>query len=176
MSNIRSSSADGWFIVQLSYVGEQQEDNIIIQELYERIGECEIFFPTHKEEVDGHWIKENVMPGYIFIKNSPEVKDPFVLETSRFFDGVVTVPSKRGKERKMELVKTSYIDHLRHKLKRLLNNNIEEGQEVIVTQGLYQNLVGKVTRVIDDTRVKVVIDLSSRSVEVDIPQVCLKVL
>jgi len=164
-----------WIIVNVSYVGEQQSEEVLQQEVFDTIGECEIFFPSSSEKIDNEKIIKSIMPGYIFIKTSSIRKNPYLLENNRFFDHIVTI-AKNRKERRFKLVTNQYIDTLRQKLKSMMFTNLRKGQSVVVTKGLYSSLQGEVVKVLDTSKNVVKISLASKTIEVEVPQVCLTTL
>ena len=166
---------DCWIIVNVSYVGEQQSEEVLQQEAFDTIGECEIFFPSSSEKIDNEKIIKSIMPGYIFIKISSIKKNPYLIENNRFFDHIVTI-AKNRKERKFKLVNDEYIDTLRNKLRAMMFTNLKKGQPVVVTKGLYSSLQGEVVKVLDTSNAVVKIALASKTIEVEIPQVCLTTL
>lgn len=172
MNSFFEESNNGWIIVNVSYVGEQQPEEVLEQEVFDTIGECQIFFPSSSEKIDNEKIIKSIMPGYIFIKANTLKKNPYLLENNRFFDHIVTI-TKNRKERKIKLVTESYIDSLRHKLHNMMFTNLKKGQTVLITKGLYSSLQGKVVRLLDTSNAVVKIELASKTIEVEVPQVCL---
>lgn len=175
MTNFFEEGTSGWIIVNLSYVGEQQSEEVIQQEAFDTIGSCDIFFPSSSEKIDNEKIIKSIMPGYIFIKASSIRKNPYQLENNRFFEQVVTV-TKNRKERRIKLVTDAYIDSLRHKLRTMMFVNLDKGQPVLITKGLYSSLQGEVVKMLDSSNAVVKIRLASKTIEVEIPQVCLSKL
>lgn len=175
MSNFFKEEEKGWIIVNLSYVGEQQTDEFIEQEVYSTIGKCDIFFPSSEEKIDNEKIIKSIMPGYIFINSNTIKKNPYQLETNRFFEHIVTV-AKNKRERRVKLVTDSYIDSLRTKLHNMMFTDLKKGQTVFITKGLYSSLKGEVVKVLDTSNAVVKITLSSKTIEVEIPQMCLSKL
>jgi len=106
MSRFFTEEDPGWIIVNVSYVGEQQPEEVLKQEVFDVIGECEIFFPSSSEKIDNEKIIKSIMPGYIFIKTNTIRKNPYLLENNRFFDHIVTI-TKNRKERRAKLVSDS---------------------------------------------------------------------
>jgi len=164
----------GWFIAQLSYAGEQQADSLVAKEIKDKIGDCDIFFPSYKEEVDGFLINKTLIPGYVFIRMCEKISDPFQLETSNFIERIITTYNS-DKGRRVKIVSDSYIDSIKDKLLcEIKNTNIKEGQDIFISSGLYENLTGKIVKIIDKTsKVLVRIELSSRVLLVEVPQSCL---
>jgi len=172
MSKTFFDNVEGWLIVNVSYIGEQQPEEMIAQEVYDINGECEIFFPSSSEKIDNEKIIKSIMPGYIFLKASSIKKNPYLLEGSRFLDHIVTV-TKNRKERHIKFVTDAYIASLKTKLYKMMFNNLQSGQKVLITKGLYSNLQGHVIKLLDSSNAIVKIELSSRTLEVEVPQVCL---
>ena len=172
MSNKFFENKEGWFIVNVSYIGEQQPEEILEQEVYDVVGECEIFFPSSSEKIDNEKIIKSIMPGYIFIKASSVGKNPFLLENNRFFEHIVTT-AKNRKERQLKLVTDAYIDSLKKKLRTMMFTDLAKGQKVLITKGLYSNLQGHVVKLLNSSNAIVKIELASRTLEVEVPQVCL---
>jgi len=175
MTKFFEADEKGWIIVNLSYVGEQQPEEVIQQEIFDTLGECTIFFPSSTEKIENEKIIKSIMPGYIFIQAASIRKNPYSLESNRFFEQIVTIVKNR-KERKIKLVTPEYIDQLRTKLHRMMFNNLTKGQEVVITKGLYSNLQGQVVRMLDTSNAIVKIKLASKTIEVEVPQVCLTTL
>lgn len=175
MSSFFKNGEKGWIIVNLSYVGEQQSEEMISQEIFDVVGECDIFFPSSSEKIENEKIIKSIMPGYIFINVSSLKKNPYLLENNRFFEHIVTI-AKNKRERRLKLVTDAYIDSLRSKLHSMMFTDLKKGQNVLITKGLYSSLQGEVIKVLNTSNAVVRITLASKTIEVEVPQVCLSTL
>ena len=77
------------------------------------------------------------MPGYIFIKANTITRNPYALETNRFFEQIVSIYHNK-KEKKIKFVTDYYINSLRAKLKSMMSTDLEIGQEVKITNYLFK--------------------------------------
>lgn len=159
---------EGWVALELSQRGESERDIGMLKDLVlKTLGNpnLEIFIPIHYEEEE--FFERNIvlLNGYFFIRH--EVGLPYYkLKDSKFFDGVVA----NQKTQEVQIVPEDQIKKLKDQFNQIAHeaSQVKVGDSVRILDGLYKNLIGKITKIIkkDNMCIIKVTSLKSRNITV----------
>lgn len=164
-------TASEWFIIELN----EQSDSASYPELKMALQsifgpEVEFFIPKHHEELGSYISTNTLFEGYVFVKDSEDVRNQISnVKESRFFQGVLKHAGK------ISTVDSHTIGGLRKKLKNSLKKKFKTGTKVKVLEGIFQNLIGDVLSTEDNGRiVNVRIRCMSREIIAPVPTTCVE--
>lgn len=159
---------EGWVALELSQRGESERDIAMLKDLViKALGKpnLDIFIPIHYE--DEEFFERNIvlLSGYFFIRH--EAGLPYYkLKDSKFFDGVVVNP----KTQEVQIVPEDQIKTLKGQFDQIAHeaSQVKVGDSVRILDGLYKNLIGKITKIIkkDNMCIIKVTSLKSRNITV----------
>ena len=160
-----------WLVIELS----EQADTASYPELRAAVqgifgSETEFFIPKHHEEMGSYISTNTLFDGYIFVRDSEDVRDKVGnIKESRYFHGVLK------SSRKISTVDSHIIGGLRKKLKNSLKKKLKTGTKVKVLKGIFENLTGEVISTEDNGRVvNVRIRCMSREIIAPVPTTCVE--
>jgi transcription antitermination factor NusG len=164
-------ATSNWLVIELS----EQSDSATYPELKAAILsvfglETKFFIPKHHEKIGSYVSTNTLFEGYVFVKDSPDVRDRVEnLKESRFFHKVLK------SSRKISTVDSRTIDDLRKRLKFSLKKKFKMGSKVKVLKGIFENLFGEVISTEDNGRiVNVRIRCMSREIIAPVPTTCVE--
>jgi transcription antitermination factor NusG len=164
-------AASDWIIVELS----EQADSANYPELRSAVqsvfgADADFFIPKHHEEMGSYISTNTLFDGYIFVKDSEEVRNRLSnVKESRFFQGILKQAGK------ISTVDSHIIGGLRKKLKNSLKKKFKTGVKVKILEGLFQNLVGNVISTEDNGRiVNIQVRCMSREIIAPVPTTCVE--
>lgn len=165
---VEAPKKEGWVALELSQRGESERDIGMLKDLViKTLGKpnLEIFIPIHYE--DEEFFERNIvlLNGYFFIRH--EVGLPYYkLKDSKFFDGVVA----NQKTQEVQIVPEDQIKKLKDQFNQIAHeaSQVKVGDSVRILDGLYKNLVGKITKIVkkDNMCIIKVTSLKSRNITV----------
>jgi transcription antitermination factor NusG len=164
-------AASNWIIIELS----EQADTASFPDLKSAVqgifgADVEFFIPKHHEEMGSYISTNTLFDGYVFVKDSEDVRDHIPnIKESRFFQGILKQAGK------ISTVDSHIIGGLRKKLKNSLKKKFKTGTNVKILDGIFQNLVGKVISTEDNGRiVNIQIRCMSREIIAPVPTTCVE--
>jgi transcription antitermination factor NusG len=136
-------SEDKWVTVELSYSGQgkppEELKNLINDHLSRDV---EFFIPSTTFEKNDDQVTVSLMEGYIFVKGGHPSSVYFDMEDTPYVSKVLSNKTSSG--RRIMYADNSEIEGLKDKLREKTVKNIESGDRVIVTDGVWENLEGEV--------------------------------
>jgi transcription antitermination factor NusG len=157
-----------WVALELTQRGETERDINSLRELVlKSLGKpsAEIFIPIHYETEEFFDRNIVLLNGYFFIRHDPSLPY-YKLKDSKFFEGVVADPQTQ----EVQIVPDTQIQKLKSQFDKIVEDasRVKVGDTVKILDGLYKNLVGKVTKVIkkDNMCIIKVTSLKSRNITV----------
>lgn len=158
----------GWVALELTQRGEAERDINSLRELVlKSLGKngVELFIPIHYETEEFFDRNIVLLNGYFFIRHDPN-HAYYKLKDSKFFEGVVADP----KTQEVQIVPDSQVQKLKDQFNKIVEDasKVKIGDTVRILDGLYKNLIGKVTKVIkkDNMCIIKVTSLKSRNITV----------
>ncbi len=165
-----------WAALELTYYGEKLvEEGTFAQEVRRilEVGEdWPIFIPSKAYEKKGRKLRIYLMEGYAFAATGLDEVRYFKLEQSKYVEKVMTYNSDGGM-RVLRVITNRDIAHLKDKLGQEATAWISPGMQVLVQQGLYRGIEGRVEDIIGDHAV-VRISLRSITILTLLPKVALE--
>lgn len=160
-----------WFIIELNELGEvatYPELVVAIESVFG--GDTDYFIPIHHEQLGSYTSKNILFEGYVFVKDSPEVRENLCnIKDCRIFAGLLKMCGK------IQMLDSYAIGTLRKKLKSSLNKKFKPGIKVKVQEGIFQNLEGTLLSLDDDGRIaNIKIVCLSREIIAPVPTTCLE--
>jgi transcription antitermination factor NusG len=159
---------EGWVALELSQRGESEKDIAMLKELViKALGKpnLEIFIPIHYE--DEEFFERNIilLNGYFFVRHQSGLPY-YKLKDSKFFDGVVSNP----RTQEVQIVPEGEIKKLKAQFDQIAHeaSQVKVGDTVKILDGLYKNLIGKITKIIkkDNMCIIKVTSLKSRNITI----------
>lgn len=138
-----------WVVLELSRHGEifsRTEDlSKILESLFPEVG---VFLPSINLRLDGRAVHFSVMDGYCFVGSGLPTEEYFrKVEDSPYLNKVLYTKSRNLA---LHTVPNTTIEELKHKLSLMVSSDIKEGDRVLITKGVCENLEGVVLSVDQD--------------------------
>ena len=163
-----NSPNGGWVALELTQRGEAERDINSLRELVlKSLGKhgVDLFIPIHYENEEFFDRNIVLLNGYFFIRHDPNLPY-YKLKDSKFFEGVVADPQTQ----EVQIVPDSQVQKLKDQFNKIVEDasKVKVGDTVRILDGLYKNLIGKVTKVIkkDNMCIIKVTSLKSRNITV----------
>jgi transcription antitermination factor NusG len=164
------SESNKWVVVELSHQGEKKSTSELIPLIENEIGsDLEIFVPSLTYSRYDRNVTICLMEGYFFVEGGRAASTYFVLEESPYVQRVLSRDEDSG--RYLCYVGQETVDELRGKLQKQAARDIRVGDYVLVNEGAYQSLKGKILDVfMERERATVhIVDLKSMEIIVELP-------
>jgi transcription antitermination factor NusG len=145
------SNPDKWVILELSWRGEKIDVDDMRESLENRLDDgIEYFIPssTFRKEINDDQVTVSLMEGYIFVEGGHSPSTYYDLEDLSYVSKVLT--QKIGRERTLLHADHSEVQTLKQKLKEEFTTTFEEGDQVVVQDGVWENLEGEVLGRVDE--------------------------
>lgn len=166
-----------WVAVELTPLGETKvEDGTLEGALRRDLGvedDHAIFIPCALYRRDGRVVTIHLMEGYVFIASGLAETTYFGLERQAYVAKVMSTQSNRQQMRTLSVITNKHIREMQGKLRELTSSEIPVGAEVVVLDGTYRHLTGKVTGVEGDNAF-IYIRLRSLEVVATVPRIFLE--
>lgn len=166
-----------WVAVELSPQGEiRVEEGTLEAALRRDLGvdaDHAIFIPCALYRKDGRVVTIHLMEGYVFIASGLPETTYFSLERQSYASKVLSTQTHPHRMRVLSVITNAHIQEMRNKLRSLVSSEIPVGAEVIVLDGTYRHLTGKVTG-LDEGNAFVHIRLRSLEVVATVPRIFLE--
>jgi len=134
-----------WFIIELNELANvdySEISNAIVSVFGES---ADFFIPIHYEQMGSYISKSVLMEGYVFIRNSQDVRDNIHnIKDQRMFMGPLTIDGR------LQTVDSYTIGSLKRKLKKSTQKKIQTGTHVEILDGTFKKLTGEVMNVDED--------------------------
>jgi len=167
-----------WVTLELSRLGETKLEEGTLETSIRRGLEVDedfpIFIPAATFFKNGKPVTVHLMQGYVFVGAGLEEAAYFSLEKEPYLVQVLSRTSPSGLK-VLSVIPDSSIKELQLQLRDLLTAGITVGSKVHVTEGLYENLEGKVLNVAKD-KAAVLIKLRSLEKIAHLPKLFLDVV
>lgn len=167
---LNKAKSGDWVALELTQRGEAERDinmlrELVIKSLSLSKHNLELFIPIHYENEEFFDRNIVLLNGYFFIRHDPNIPY-YKLKDSKFFEGVVCDPATQ----EVQMVPDAQIQKLKDQFNKIVEDasRVKVGDTVKILDGLYKNLVGKVTKVIkkDNMCIIKVTSLKSRNITV----------
>lgn len=137
-----------WVVLELTRTGEQlvelgEFEGSLLEYLSAADPDHLVFVPSIKYTRHGQSSTVHLMEGYAFVASGLHETDYFALEHECPYVRQVLTQAG-GRVRTLKVVPQSAIDDMKRQLADHVSSDIEEGMEVLVTEGLYSSLTGEV--------------------------------
>ena len=168
--------AQTWIVVELNHLGETKVvEGTLEKALRSDLGvdaSFPIFIPVAKYPKGQRTITLHLMEGYVFVGSGLPDTTYFALERRPYVNTIISTP---GKMRTLNAVPNNKIEELRTQLRKMVAADIQDGEQIRVTNGSYRNLEGQVLSIVGESAV-IQIKLRSLELVVTIPVVFLEVV
>ena len=169
--------APTWVAVELTSAGEHLiEDGLLEDQLRLDLGvddDFGIFLPSVRFLRNGNQTTYHLMEGYVFIETGLDEVVYFALEEQPYVSQVLSTKGIQGSLRTLHAVSNTQIEAMRLQLRGMATSHIPIGSKVVVMDGQYRNLEGKIVGVEgDDAHVR--ITLRSLDIVATIPRIFLE--
>lgn len=134
-----------WVIFELNRDGEEKNPDTLVQILEDSITEdLDFFIPSTSYTKDDDEVTVSLMEGYLFAKKEDRFPSSvyFEVEDSPYIKEALSRRTSNGK--RLIYTQQENIDSLKEKLHDRTTKSIEEGDEVMITGGAWENLKGEV--------------------------------
>lgn len=169
--------ATTWVAVELTPQGElRMEDGTLEASLRRDLSvddDHAIFVPCALYRKDGRVVTIHLMEGYVFVASGLPETVYFSLERQPYVYKVLSTQAGPHKIRVLSVIINAHIQEMRAKLQKLISSEIPLGADVVVTDGTYRHLTGKVTG-LDESNAFVHIKLRSLEVVATVPRIFLE--
>ena len=169
--------ATTWVALELSPQGEQRvEEGTLEAALRRDLGVEDshpIFIPCALYRKDGRVVTIHLMEGYVFIASGLPETVYFALERQPYAAKVMSTQAGKHKMRVLSVITNSHIQEMKTKLRSMVSSEIPLGAQVVVLDGTYRHLTGKVTGM-DAENAFVHIRLRSLEVVATVPRIFLE--
>lgn len=170
------SPVNDWVVVELTSRGEEEDPDVLLKAI-KRLIKCEIFLPLSVSKVGETRVVHRLVDGYIFLRRTEPDRAYFNLEETRYIGSILTTrENERGRgSRKIATVPHRDIEKMQKQIVVETAQGIEMDDEVLITDGPYSGITG---RVIEEIRemdsVQVHIKLRSKEAILTLPRSFLK--
>lgn len=138
-----------WVVIELSHVGERECPETLEKSLRRMLGETvEIFIPALIYTRRGRTITMDRVEGYIFVTAELPSGCYFDLEDSEYFKSVLSIG--KDEDRTLHYTSNREIEKIKRSLQRMIPDDFKVGDQVVVVQGVYTNLKGKILDIEED--------------------------
>ena len=138
-----SSDSNKWVILELSWSGEQKNEKELEDLLSDQIEkDVEFFIPSTTFSKNEDHVTVSLMEGYVFAEGGYSPSTYFKMEEFSCISKVLT--RKSSSNRHLLYADQEEIENLRGQLREETVKKIEEGDEVRITEGVWENLEGEV--------------------------------
>lgn len=166
-----------WVAVELSSQGELRVAEGTLEAALRRdLGvdaDHGIFIPCALYRKDDKVVTLHLMEGYVFIASGLPETTYFRLERQPYVAKVLSTLTHPHRMRVLSVITNAHIQEMRAKLRSMISSEILVGAEVVVLDGTYRHLTGKVTG-LDDENAFVYIKLRSLEVVATVPRIFLE--
>lgn len=165
-----SVGAEQWVVFELSRQGEKlsrpELDDLLLLELGE---DAEVFIPSITFSRRGSNMSVCLMEGYFFVKSGLPVTTYFALEDQPFVKRILT--QDEDTDRLICYVGGDVVNDLRRKLQDQAARTLQPDDYVVVVEGPFANLKGKIIDVFSDKGSATIhiVDLKSMEIIVELP-------
>lgn len=138
-----SSSSDQWVILELSWSGDDKSAEDLENLLKEEVDkDIDFFLPSTTFSKNEDQVTVSLFEGYIFAEAGYPASTYFNLESLPYISKVLT--RKSSSDRHLLYVDQEEVDKMKNQLREETVKDIEKGDEVKITDGVWENLTGKV--------------------------------
>jgi len=166
-----------WVAIELTPFGEAKVTEGFLEVALRRdLGvddDHAIFIPCSLYRKDGKVVTIHLMEGYVFVASGLPETAYFNLERQPYVHKVMSTQSGPHRMRVLSVITDKHILEMRAKLRKLTSSEIPVGAEVMVLDGTYRHLSGRVTGM-DDENAYIHIRLRSLEVVATVPRIFLE--
>lgn len=166
-----------WVAVELTHQGETRVTDGTLEAVLRRdLGvddDHPIFIPSSLYRRDGHVTIIHLMEGYVFVGSGLPETSYFSLERQPYVAQVMSTQGGKHRMRVLSVITDAHIQQMKAKLQEMVSSEIPVGAEVLVLEGTYRNLTGKITGLEGDNAF-VHIRLRSLEVVATVPRIFLE--
>ena len=166
-----------WVAVELSHQGEMRvAEGSLEASLRRDLGaddDHDVFIPCAIYRRDGRVVTIHLLEGYVFVASGLPETAYFNLERHPYVNQVMSTTSGPYHMRVLSVITDKHIQDMKAKLQSLVSSEIPVGAQVLVLDGIYRNLSGKVTGLEEDNAF-VYISLRSLDVVATVPRIFLE--
>lgn len=167
-----------WVTVELTRQGDQLVESGQLESLLRRDLDVDpnfsIFVPSITYQRGHKAVTIHLLEGYVFIATGlPETKY-FSLERRPYVEQVLSKASGPHQIRTLAVIDNAHVQSLRRQLREQIASDIQVGEKVLILEGPYRRLDGKVTG-LEGEHAYVFIELRSLQVLATVPKVFLDV-
>lgn len=143
-----------WVVLELTRAGEAKvEEGTIETLLREALGidrQHQVFIPSITYHAAGRQVTLHLMEGYAFVASGLSEAAYFDLESSCPY--VKRVLSSRGPRgmRTLQVIPESSVQDMRSRLAQQIASDVQAGMQVVVTDGTYTKMEGRVIDLYED--------------------------
>lgn len=132
-----------------------------------------VFIPCALYRKDGHTVTIHLLEGYVFVASGLPETAYFGLERQAYVNQVISTSGGSHGLRVLSVITNDHIREMQAKLRKMVSSEIPLGSEVLVLEGTYRHLTGKVTGV-DEENAFIYIKLRSLEVVATVPRIFLQ--
>lgn len=166
-----------WIAVELTHLGEVKVTDGSIEASLRRDLQVDqdhpLFIPCALYRREGRVTTIHLMEGYVFVASGLPDTRYFGLERQPYVNQVMSSKSGIHRMRTLSVITDAHIQEMMAKLQEMVSSEISVGAEVIVLEGTYRHLTGKVTG-LDEHNAFVHIRLRSLEVVATVPRIFLE--
>jgi transcription antitermination factor NusG len=162
-----------WLIIELSEQADQASTPELEAAIVEIFGDdIEYFIPRYHEEMGSYTSTNILFEGYIFVKDSNEVRSNISrIKESRFLQGALRSKSTG----RIATATANEIKGMKKKLSDSVKKKFDVGAKVKINEGIFENLHGEIVSVEEGGRIaNVCIKCLSREILAPIPTTCIE--
>lgn len=166
-----------WVAIELTSFGESKVSEGFLEVALRRdLGVDEdhaIFIPCALYRKDGRVVTIHLMEGYVFVASGLPETTYFNLERQPYVNKVMSTQSGPHRLRSLSVITNGHIQEMRSKLRKMTSSEIPVGADVLVLDGTYRHLTGRVTGM-DEENAYIHIRLRSLEVVATVPRIFLE--
>lgn len=167
-----------WVTIELTRQGDQLVESGQLESLLRRDLNVDsnfgIFIPSITYQRGHKAVTIHLLEGYIFVATGLPETQYFALERRPYIEQVLSTPSGPHQLRVLAVIDNAHVQSLRRQLREQIASDIQVGEQVVILEGPYRRLEGKVTGLEGDSAF-VFIQLRSLQVLATVPKVFLDV-
>lgn len=163
-----------WVVLELSPQGEEEDPEVLQKSINRMVKGKEFFIPASVIKVPGgSRVVHKLIDNYVFVKRQLADTEFFKMEGTRYIASILTVAGKVS--RRIACASDQDIERMRRQLHIETDQGIQVGDEVVVMNGPYKDIKGKVIEEIpENDTVQVFISLRSKQALITLPRTFLR--
>ena len=140
--------AQTWVVLELAKTGETAlEDGSLTERLLGELGvdpDWPLFVPAVSYAREGRRITIHLMEGYVFVASGLPDVDFYKLEDLSYINQIMSTKQGPYRMRTLHVVSNNQVKAMRARLIEQVTSNIQVGACVVIKEGQYRNLDGRV--------------------------------